>query len=191
MHQRWETGLDAPLLRRVEDATACTQIGARPRHFSVADCIYRTDESGQPLISNLDAITEPKTTAEPGLVAALGAELAGLFPPTAQVVCPMALGRHVDHRLTRAAAERCGVPILYYQDYPYVLQPEAALERQALASGGWQQFKVTPDGLAAWQRAISAYASQLSTFWSSLEEMQAAIAEYCQQQAGACLWRAE
>lgn len=189
LHTRWKAERDAPRLRRVEDEVACVEIGARPHYFSFADCIYRRDATGQYVIGAMNAIADPQTTPEPALVNALGAELVDLFPQEAQVVCPLALGGHVDHRLTRAAAELAGKRLLYYQDYPYVLQPEAAQESQELAAGRWRQFTITAGGLKAWQRAIFAYTSQLSTFWTKADEMEAAIADYCHRQAGARLWQ--
>jgi LmbE family N-acetylglucosaminyl deacetylase len=37
----------------------------------------------------------------------------------ALVLAPLGVGGHVDHVLARSAAERSGVPVIYYSDFPY------------------------------------------------------------------------
>jgi LmbE family N-acetylglucosaminyl deacetylase len=37
----------------------------------------------------------------------------------ALVLAPLAVGGHVDHVLTRVAAQRSGAPLVYYSDFPY------------------------------------------------------------------------
>jgi len=56
---------------------------------------------------------------------------------------------------------------------------------------GWssQVFDISPEGLSAWQEAIAAHASQISTFWSSLGAMYQAVAEYLLVNSGIRLWR--
>ena len=38
------------------------------------------------------------------------------------VLCPLSLGNHVDHIIVRAACERLGVELIYWTDYPYLLE---------------------------------------------------------------------
>ncbi|MCZ7552073.1 MAG: hypothetical protein M5U05_05720 [Anaerolineales bacterium] len=59
---------------------------------------------------------------EAGLVKRLSQKLSRAIPAEAQVVCPLAIGGHVDHRLTRAAAEAARQALLYYLDFPYVFR---------------------------------------------------------------------
>ena len=103
----------------------------------------------------------------------------------------MALGGHVDHRLVRAAAEALARPLHYYADYPYAvadplngsdLRGELGKFRPA------QRGASSAQALAAWQEAIAAYTSQISTFWGSLDEMRAHIADYQRESAGVTLW---
>jgi LmbE family N-acetylglucosaminyl deacetylase len=108
------------------------------------------------------------------------------MPDNATLVSPLALGRHVDHRLVRASAELAakskGIELLYYPDYPYVLKGGGApVDDEEIVE---RVFPVTPAGLAAWQEAIAAYTSQISSFWGSLDEMYAAIHEYCERNGG-------
>jgi hypothetical protein len=109
--------------------------------------------------------------------------------PGVMIVCPLALGGHVDHQLTRAAAERLGCPLWYYADYPYVLKEAEELDR--LQQSGWEavQFPISPEGLSAWEAAVAAHASQISTFWAGVDEMRAELRTYAHSQTGLRLWR--
>jgi len=80
-------------------------------------------------------------------------------------------------------------PLWYYADYPYVLRRPEQLA--ALAQTGWQRrrVKLTPAALAAWQNAVAAHTSQISTFWSDELAMRLAIADYAAHADGVGLWR--
>ena len=90
----------------------------------------------------------------------------------------MGLGGHVDHRLTRLAAEILDRPLWYYADYPYAVQPGTDIA--ALETNGWQmqRFPISPPAIEAWIQAVAAHGSQISTFWPDLQAMQAAIKAY-------------
>jgi hypothetical protein len=79
--------------------------------------------------------------------------------PNALVLVPYAIGNHVDHQLTRAAAEKwlTGHPRLrfqYYADYPY-----------AETVPGGEELPISPEGIRHKIDSIRAYKSQLSSFW--------------------------
>jgi len=40
---------------------------------------------------------------------------------------PLAIGSHRDHVLTRTAAERLGIPLWFYADYPYLVYGDHTL----------------------------------------------------------------
>jgi hypothetical protein len=50
-------------------------------------------------------------------------------------------------------------------------------------------FSVSEAGLAAWIESVAAYASQISSFWFSQENMETDIRGYCQNNGGVQLWR--
>jgi LmbE family N-acetylglucosaminyl deacetylase len=188
LHTRWETPEQAAEKRRAEDRAAARRLGAVLRQFPIPDCIYRK-HSGVFLYDSEESLWEPLHPDEAGLVEALHRDLAGGLPSGARLVCPLALGNHVDHQLTRAAIEGLSLPIWYYPDYPYVLEEGYRLE--ALQEAGWRKrvFPVSEAGVQAWLEAVSAYHSQISTFWESEQEMGKAIRDYARQQGGVALWQ--
>ncbi|MBN1669134.1 MAG: PIG-L family deacetylase [Anaerolineales bacterium] len=191
LHARWEALDQAVEDRRSEDLDSCTVLGASYRHFSVPDCIYRRGPDGSDhLYTSEEALFGPLHPAETILVQTLQTEITQALKAEAVVVCPLALGGHVDHRLVRAAAEGLGRPLWYYADYPYVIKDSAQME--ALQQAGWQpsRFRLSAAGLAAWQDSIAAHQSQISTFWPDLPAMQADIAVYAHQNGGLWLWQA-
>ena len=168
LHARWETGGDAVERRRREDNAACARISATARHLGVPDCIYRftvldetedlSGERGQDnrqfLYASEDALFGPLHPAEINLVKELSLEFSNTLPPGAEIVSPLSLFGHVDHRLTRAAAEGLGRPLWYYADYPYILRAMDQIEY--LRQTGWEEvfFPVSPAGLTAWQELV-------------------------------------
>ena len=195
LHRRWQSGRQATALRRAEDIHSCQIMGAGWRHFSLPDCIYRQGQTpGEYLYDSEAAIFGDLHPEEAELVERLGQDLrqaireAELSSPgePVRVVVPLSLGGHVDHRLTRVAAEQTGDALWYYADYPYILSQREHLAD--LLPAGWQpvQCAVSAAGLAAWQQAVAAHASQISTFWLDLEHMQSAIRDYWQNRRDSC-----
>jgi len=119
-HDRWKLGETAVKVRREEDRAAAAVLGAKVRHWKIPDCIYRRSaESGEILYDSEEAIFGSVQPGDEDLVNWITSELAKMLPPGAMIICPMTLGNHVDHQITRAAAERLGIGLSYYADYPY------------------------------------------------------------------------
>jgi LmbE family N-acetylglucosaminyl deacetylase len=191
LHDRWQTGAQAARQRRQEDQASCQVMSAHQRNFWLPDCIYRPGgESGLFFYDSEQALFGELHPGETPLVEKLAGAFQELLQPEDQVVCPLSLGGHVDHRLTRLAAELLGRSLWYYADYPYVTS--IARPFAALQEAGWkhQIFPVSEAGLAAWWEAIAAHKSQVSTFWPNLEAMHDAIRSYCQSVGGVQLWQA-
>ena len=117
-----------------------------------------------------------------------------LYQPECRSCVPLAVGGHVDHRLTRAAAEavaggRLRRQLWYFADYPYAAT--AGAEIAALLQSGWQAiaFDITLPGIAAWEQSIYAHRSQISTFWADFAALQDAVRNYGKQMGGVRLWR--
>lgn len=190
LHTRWETTEQAVAERRREDLASCRVLGASALYFGLPDCIYRPGgDSGNFYYASEEAIFGPLHVAEKPLAAQLANLFQQALPESASLVCPLTLGGHVDHRLTRLAAEMLGLPLWYYADYPYVLKMQDPFE--VLRTDGWQSqvFPISEAGLASWQASIAAHRSQISTFWPDLEAMREAIRSYCQSEEGIRLWK--
>lgn len=188
LHQRWQTGREASLIRRQEDEASCRCIQAQPIHLAFQDCIYRFLPDGSPLIQENEALFGPLNPAESSLIDAVSEEIERHIPAGAGIVAPLSLGGHVDHRLVRAAAESLGRPLFYYTDYPYAEQITPAAG--SLSKPDWTRIPlpVSAQGLQAWQQAVAEHRSQISTFWGSLADMQEKIRQYCQAGGGGSLW---
>ena len=189
LHARWETGSQAARIRRAEDRRSCRRMGARPLHLDLPDCIYR--RAGSPpahLYTSVQDLFGPLLPAEQPLIRRLARRLLRRLPFDACLVAPLALGNHVDHQLTRQAAEQIGRPLYYYADYPYAALESGELD--SLRQAGWQPqvWPVSQPALQAWVAAVWDHQSQISTFWSGLADLQATIAAYCEQMGGVRLW---
>jgi LmbE family N-acetylglucosaminyl deacetylase len=191
LQQRWETGHASAAQRRLEDQASCAVLDAAFLHLPIPDCIYRkAPDSEEYLYACEEALWRPVHPADAGLEAWLSEELLRHLPCRAELVCPLALGGHVDHRLTRQAAERLGRSLWYYADYPYVLSNDAQLA--ALAEAGWtaRLEPVSDPGLSAWVGSVAAHLSQISTFWPDVQVMRQALTDYRDRAGGVYLWQA-
>jgi len=194
-HERWATGALAVEQRRSEDIASCKRMNASYRHFDVPDCIYRPRQKNIPhyYTSGDDIFGSIHPAEKRNLVRRLTQIFRLDIPPDAQVVCPLTLGNHVDHQITRRAAEQAAQysnqVLLYYADYPYVAQYPEQINHYL--QKGWEciRFDISAEGLGAWFDSIAAHRSQISTFWANDTQMQADIRAYERLQNGLCLWK--
>ena len=191
-HHNW--GLDASEVidaRRAEDIAACRVLGADYVHWSLPDCIYRIDPaSGEPLYTSEKDIFGEIDPAELPLVERL-AEKIGSLPPDAQLLVPLTLGNHVDHQLTRAAAERqSGRSLVYYEDYPYIQRHPETLAALVSPESAWQA-EVVPLSRAALEARIEAsrqYRSQIGQLFDDGEGMVSAVRRQVAATGGERFW---
>jgi LmbE family N-acetylglucosaminyl deacetylase len=192
LHARWQLAADAVAARRAEDITACAILGATAWHWDLPDCIYRHGADGAPFYVSDAEIFGPVAAAELPLVQTLAARLAAL-PAAAQVLAPLAVGNHVDHWLTRLAAEAAfgAAALHYYEDYPYAQQPGKLVAALGDPPRGWQPDVVALDAaaLAAKFAAVTAFQSQLSTFFRDRADLEAQIGGYAAAVGGERRWR--
>jgi LmbE family N-acetylglucosaminyl deacetylase len=109
--------------RRAEDREAVRELGASPEHVGVLDAPFRSTKYRDfPGIVFGRAREYPATQR---VVAEVIRKLLLRWSPL-QVICPMAVGNHVDHRLVRDAALLSVAPdkLLFYEDRPYAFARE-------------------------------------------------------------------
>jgi LmbE family N-acetylglucosaminyl deacetylase len=192
-HDRWQLVADTVQRRREEDIAACQILGAEYRHWSLPDCIYRRHpETDEPLYTTLDAIFGPVHAAETALVNQLARQMAGL-PPVVEVFAPLGVGRHVDHQLTRQAAEICygRSNLIYYEDYPYVAMEGIPAQIIPPDVPTWQPtvIPLSKEALKTKYQAIAAFVSQLSSFFRDRADLEAQVGGYVAQVGGERVWR--
>jgi LmbE family N-acetylglucosaminyl deacetylase len=178
-------------------------MGASHHHFQIPDAIYRGDFRHKSALKgghteyfyqSRDSLFGPLHPAEGELAQNLSRELLEEIRqiPNGEhtnVVCPLAIGNHIDHQLTRQAVEHLEIPLLYYADFPYAM--ENLNELDLLRASGWRStsFKISQDALGAWCESIAAHKSQLSTFWAEQDEMCSQVESYLGLMGGAILWQ--
>lgn len=190
LHERWQIGAEAMALRRREDSAACTILGATNHHFQIPDCIYRrVGPDNAPGYSSEESLFGPLHPSEKPLIEKLSDQLSKIIPQGAEVVCPLTLGGHVDHVLTRKATERLNRHLWYYEDYPYVEKDPDFFPKLRLDGWESQVFQVSKRSVIAWEQAVTAHASQISTFWPDLTSMKTAIRDKHDHDHGTRLWR--
>ena len=189
-HTSWEIVSDTVEERKEEDMFSCSIMGAETKYYHIPDCIYRRHPVSKEFLYNSEeSLWNTFHPSESYLVEQLSSSLAQNLPEKAEIVAPLSLGEHVDHILTRKAAEMLKRPLWYYADFPYVAEKDAQLAQ--MRRSGWISvgLPVSEQGLLVWQRAVAAHKSQLSTFWKDEGDMKAALRDYRQKSGGAHLWR--
>lgn len=185
LHARWGGQVSE---RRAEDEAACAVMSVQRRVLNYPDCIYRRLPDGSAVIRQNEDLFSNSNTLEEPLAEELRALLAAELPQDARLVCPLALGGHVDHRLTRSVAELLARPLLYYPDYPYAAtNPDSLPSALAKLAPVYKQT-ISEQGLEAWQEAMACYTSQISSFWSSTAVMRQTLRTYWQQAGGSFLY---
>jgi LmbE family N-acetylglucosaminyl deacetylase len=199
LHERWGSGGDSGQVRREEDLMASDILGSTAVHLPIPDCIYRREKgTGHYLYDTEESLFAQLHPSDDELVDSLSRILETAVQAhqaeEVNLVCPLALGGHVDHQATRAAAEQvhCPAPACttwYYADFPYVLEDSTLLAE--LPGLGWRSlvFPISESGLQAWQRSMRAYSSQISTFWDGIADMEESIRAYHKETGGVRLWR--
>lgn len=188
IHKQWRTksGRGTIILRRKEDRAAAEAVGATVRHFPVPDCIYRRSPKGTPLYP--ESVFDPPHARDARLPDSIAAMLQHGFRKADVVVCPLSIGNHVDHVLTRLGVERTGRSLLYYADTPYVLNhPQDLGPRSSDMSS--TLFPISKPGLKAWLNGISAYQSQIEMLFDTEVKMREDLREYWNREKGIRLWQ--
>jgi LmbE family N-acetylglucosaminyl deacetylase len=180
LHNRWQDSLAGEVIgesivsqRRAEDRAAFAILGAEVLHLPFQDCIYRVGPDGAPLYPGSTDMFGDINPADRGIIDELARSFAAL-PPAGRVYVPLGVGRHIDHRVTRLAAEQTFSELIYYEDYPYTMQPgalEAALPPEDRGNWSGEVIALTDVDLTAKIDAVAAYKSQMSSFFTGYEDL--------------------
>jgi len=192
LHDRWQLDANVVAARSAEDEAACAILGADHLHMEIPDCIYRHHpETREPLYGLEAEIFGTVHQADRTLVDKVALGIA-VLPKTGQLIVPLAVGHHVDHQITRDAAEQCPKrSLLFYEDYPYVREPDMLDTVIGIERKGWSPnvVRLNKDDLRAKVEAISAYASQMSSFFADHNDLDSQVNEYARQVGGERIWR--
>lgn len=194
LHHNWGyTAEEAMAARRAEDAAASQRLGADYLHWLLPDAIYRVDPVTEgPLYTSNDDIFGELDAVETELVDAMAAEIA-LLPAAGRVVAPLTIGHHVDHQLTRAAAEKAfaGKQLHYYEDYPYVQRHPEALAALVVPSESWRSelIRLGEEAIQARLQASLCYESQIGSLFNDRETMKERIRAQIRETGGERLWQ--
>lgn len=124
LHEWWGLGSNPYEVRRQEDVAALTLLGAEILQGGLLDSIYRVGRSSQFLYPTRQAVFSSPNDDDPAWHKAttLIASWMNTVRPNI-VLCPMAVGRHVDHTVTTESFKReCGnwiADVYLYEDIPY------------------------------------------------------------------------
>jgi hypothetical protein len=89
-------------------------------------CVYRVlPESGKPVITSNEELLQGIRPEESYLVRKITSRLQKRLTESSIWVCPLGLGNHMDHQITRQAAENVRQMMLYYADLPYAFRSPA------------------------------------------------------------------
>jgi LmbE family N-acetylglucosaminyl deacetylase len=158
LHSQWgfADAAETVRARREEDRSAAAVVGATTLHFDFLDCIYRRDQNGRWLYSE---IAVPPHEADAAYPAQIAEEISARLKPDDRLLCQLGLGSHVDHVLVRQAAELLGKSLRYMIDVPYWLyKPQEFAEKSA---GMEETAQSIPESsLERWVEAALTYKSQ-------------------------------
>jgi LmbE family N-acetylglucosaminyl deacetylase len=152
------TGSRLARLRRREDQAACRILGAGSHHFSWQDVAYRKGPDGSFLYS--DSRQKTWREEDEAMISKMTSTLRQELSPKDVLLVPLAVGGHVDHIITRRAAELCGhTPLAFYPEVPYVQLYPNEVEKQ---TDGLDcvRYTVSREQISAWIAGVECYASQ-------------------------------
>jgi LmbE family N-acetylglucosaminyl deacetylase len=184
LHHVWGDPVSPVAARRTEDLIATGRLGALARQLDIPDAIYRKGPEGDPLYPDEASIFGGLHPAEQDMVQRLAQLLLQTCASGWQVLCPLAIGGHVDHLLSRQAAEQTGVDLWYYRDLPYDARSGSLPAALGMPPGSERILPLAPEEIEAWAQAAAEYHSQLSSFWVDAADLYRDLLAYHDSQGG-------
>ncbi|MET9401507.1 PIG-L family deacetylase [Kitasatospora sp. NPDC002965] len=143
-----------PATRRREDRAALAALGVTRVSLGLTDAALRTS-AGRPRYTAAPRVLGRPHPDDGPLPDTIAEALRPWCSPGTRLHAPLAAGRHVDHALVRAAAERLAVPgTAWYEDFPYPLRRR---DHDGLVA---RCEPLTPADLERWLAGAEHYTSQ-------------------------------
>ena len=179
-----ETSSEKYTIRMKEDKEALKILGAKPIHYCFLDGLDRKDFEGNKLYSTVFSTVHPEDRTSLAITHLLKMQLES----DDILMCPLAVGSHVDHVIIRKAGEDLGISLTYFVDFPYVEYLPDALDPAVLGLTE-TTADITSEGLSHWIDAMRKYVSQ--DLYPTPEITAQKIKEYWAKNKGVSLWRKE
>ncbi|MFC5137629.1 PIG-L family deacetylase [Actinomycetospora rhizophila] len=165
--------------RRAEDRAVLDGLGARTVHLGEVDALFRRrdvpaalDRAGRAVPELVHRYPTYRFDIALGRVSGGDGALVDAVTPRVRaladeagartVFCPVGVGRHVDHLLTRRVGEALGLRVIHYSDFPYDLTH--ATDPAFLAAHGATRRSFA-DGTADRERLVRGYATQVDALF--------------------------
>jgi LmbE family N-acetylglucosaminyl deacetylase len=190
----WKLGPSPMVFRRSEDAAAMQVLGAGYVHGDLPDAIYRTDRNGDsvyPTRGSVFSAPSPQDKVAIALNLLFTKWLEEIEPDV--ILCPLAVGRHVDHVITsetfRNIALDRHLDVFLYEDLPYSTgrfppelpdSVENALERTSWVVSHSEEISVDFSHKIA---SVKQYQSQLGGLFSDESGMEKTLSRYMSRDA--------
>lgn len=190
LHNRYGYGSDPIGGRIAEDKAACSLLGIKYRHFPFLEAIYRQPNNKKdflyPTLSSIFDEPNSNDTLQPdNILQALCEHL----KTDARLAVPLGIGKHIDHFLSRRAAEQIGKPLWFYEDFPYAASVRLAMEQLPVSGLREKKFPVGEGNVLLWEKAVAAYKSQISILWDSKLDMCQKLWSYYTVGGGRSFWQ--
>lgn len=183
---------EAMARRRREDEDACSRLGAERVHADLPEALVRADGEGAAIYPKLGQLFGPIDPRDGAVVDRVVDVLRGL-PTADEVIAPLAVGGHVDHRVVRQAAEQVfGSELWFYEDFPYVANQRRAVQKVlGWRKPGWTaESRPVPElDLNAKMEGIVAYKSQVGPLFGGQEAMETSVRRWTRLAGGERFWR--
>lgn len=189
-HKRWGTDIHTVKLRIKEDQKSCEILGVASFYFNILDGIYRQRENKTALLQEARDFTDSMPNSQLTIVNDIVKQIYEMIGSEEIIFfVPLALGRHIDHQLTRAIADQLAVEKQYYPDYPYMRW--ASDELDELIPDGFSDvnYPVSDKALEKWIESIVAHKSQFDDHFKDAQDIIEAMQSYRTLNNGARIWK--
>ncbi|RAW94328.1 MULTISPECIES: PIG-L family deacetylase [unclassified Photorhabdus] len=173
-----------------EDIAFCNKLSAIPIHGKILDCIYRTDQYGEPMYKNSAMIYSGqihKSDDASDMAQDLIDKTLLNYQPD-YIYAPLGIGRHVDHIIINNLVNNIKgshkLKILLYEDFPYVLgeypviNPDS-LENALLRNNKFDKHAILVDiDLKEKVQNILFYESQLEPLFDNKSNILISLEKY-------------